>query len=84
MKRLEGKVAVVTGGSSGRAGDREALQEEGARVAITGRSNQTPEKAVKWIGNGVLAIQADVANWGTSTGSIEGSRRNLGGSTCCL
>src|SRR6202171_4055454 len=63
MKRLEGKGAVVTGGNSGigRAAPKR-LQEEGARVAISGRNAKTLEDAVKTIGNGVLAVQSDVAN----------------------
>jgi len=62
MKRLEGKVAVVTGGNSGIGlATAKRLQEEGARVAIAGRSKKTLDEAVKTIGNGVLAIQADVA-----------------------
>src|SRR5438270_3789851 len=63
MKRLEGKVAVVTGGNSGIGlTTAKRLQEEGARVVITGRSKKTLDEAVKTIGNGVLAVQADVAN----------------------
>jgi NAD(P)-dependent dehydrogenase (short-subunit alcohol dehydrogenase family) len=62
MNRLEGKVAVVTGGNSGIGlATARRLQEEGARVAISGRSKKTLEKAAKAIGNGVVAIQADVA-----------------------
>ena len=61
-KRLEGKVAVVTGGNSGIGlASAKRLQEEGARVAISGRSKKTLDEAVRTIGNGVLAIQADVA-----------------------
>jgi len=61
-KRLEGKVAVVTGGNSGIGlASAKRLQEEGARVAISGRSKETLDEAVRTIGNGVLAIQADVA-----------------------
>src|SRR5262249_46658418 len=63
MGRLEGKVAVVTGGNSGIGlATAKRLQQEGARVAISGRSKKTLDEAVKTIGNGVLAIQADVAN----------------------
>ncbi len=62
MKRLEGKVAVVTGGNSGIGlATAKRLQEEGARVAISGRSQKTLDEAVKTIGNGVVAVQADVA-----------------------
>jgi len=62
MKRLEGKVAVVTGGNSGIGlATAKRLQEEGARVAIAGRSKKTLDEAVKTIGNGVVALQADVS-----------------------
>ena len=62
MKRLEGRVAVVTGGNSGIGlAAAKRLQEEGARVAILGRSKKTLDEAVKTIGNGVVAVQGDVA-----------------------
>ena len=62
MKRLEGKVAVVTGGNSGIGlAAAKRLQDEGARVAISGRNQQTLDEAVNTIGNGVLAVQADVS-----------------------
>jgi NAD(P)-dependent dehydrogenase (short-subunit alcohol dehydrogenase family) len=38
------------------------LKAEGAKVAITGRSQKTLDEAVKLLGNDVLAIQSDVAN----------------------
>jgi NAD(P)-dependent dehydrogenase (short-subunit alcohol dehydrogenase family) len=62
MARLEGKVAVVTGGNSGIGlATAKRFQEEGAKVAISGRSRETLDEAVRTIGNGVLAVQADVA-----------------------
>ena len=60
-RRFEGKVAVVTGGNSGIGlGVAKAYAQEGAQVAITGRNEKTLERAAKEIGDGTLAIQADV------------------------
>jgi NAD(P)-dependent dehydrogenase (short-subunit alcohol dehydrogenase family) len=62
MKRLEGKVAVVTGGNSGIGlATAKRLHDEGARVAIAGRSRQTLDEAVRLLGNDALAVQADVS-----------------------
>jgi NAD(P)-dependent dehydrogenase (short-subunit alcohol dehydrogenase family) len=62
MKRLEGKVAVVTGGNSGIGlASAKRLQQEGAHVVIAGRNQKTLDEAAKALGNGVLAIQADVS-----------------------
>ena len=62
MKRFEGKVAVITGGNSGIGlATAKRFREEGAKVAISGRSQKTLEEAVKVIGDGTLAVKADVA-----------------------
>jgi NAD(P)-dependent dehydrogenase (short-subunit alcohol dehydrogenase family) len=62
MKRFEGKVAVVTGGNSGIGlATARRLKQEGARVAIAGRSQKTLDEAAKSLGDGVLAIKVDVS-----------------------
>src|SRR2546430_10282521 len=63
MPKFQGKVAVVTGGSSGiglASGKR--FGEEGTFVYITGRRQTELDKAVSLIGHSVTAVQADVSN----------------------
>jgi len=56
MKRLEGKVAVITGGNSGIGlASAKRLKEEGARVVIAGRSQNTLDGAAKALGQDVLS-----------------------------
>ena len=63
MKRLEGKVALVTGGNSGIGlASAQRLHDEGARVAISGRNQKTLDEAVKIIGPDTLAVKADVSS----------------------
>ena len=62
MKRFEGKVAVVTGGNSGIGlATAEAFAREGALVAVTGRDEASLKAAEREIGNGAIAIRADVS-----------------------
>lgn len=62
MKRLEGKVAVVTGGNSGIGfATAKQFRDEGARVAITGRNQKTLDEAAKELGKDALVLQADVS-----------------------
>jgi NAD(P)-dependent dehydrogenase (short-subunit alcohol dehydrogenase family) len=61
--KLEGKVAVITGGNSGIGlATAQRFIAEGARVFITGRRQSELDKAVKLIGKNVTAVQGDVAN----------------------
>jgi NAD(P)-dependent dehydrogenase (short-subunit alcohol dehydrogenase family) len=61
VKRLEGKVAVVTGGNSGIGlATAKRLQEEGARVVIAGRSKEAVEIAAKKLDCGILGVQCDI------------------------
>src|SRR5258708_2799028 len=61
-QKFAGKVAVVTGGSSGIGlATAKLLVEEGAYVFITGRRQSELDAAVKHIGRNVTAIQGDVS-----------------------
>ena len=62
-RKLEGKVALVTGGSSGIGlATAERFVTEGAYVYITGRRQAELDAAVKKIGRNVKAVPADVSN----------------------
>jgi NAD(P)-dependent dehydrogenase (short-subunit alcohol dehydrogenase family) len=61
--KLEGKIALVTGGSSGIGlATAQRFVQEGAFVYITGRRQAELDKAVKAIGKQVTAIRADASN----------------------
>jgi len=63
MGKLEGKVAVVTGGNSGIGlATAKEFKEQGARVVITGRDQQTLEDAKRVLGDGVEAVRSDTSN----------------------
>ena len=63
MKKLEGKVAVITGATSGMAlATAKLFVAEGAYVFITGRRQKELDEAVKAIGGNVTGIQGDAAN----------------------
>lgn len=62
MSRLEGKVAVISGGNSGIGlAIAQRFVEEGAHVFIFGRRRDALDEAVKLIGANVTAIQADAS-----------------------
>src|SRR5258708_34826268 len=62
MKRLEGKVAVITGGSSGIGyATAKAFVNEGATVYITGRRKEALEAAAAKIGKGCVPVAGDTA-----------------------
>ena len=62
MGKLDGKVAVITGATSGMAlASAKLFVEEGAYVFITGRRQENLDEAVKEIGLNVTGVQADSA-----------------------
>src|SRR5580765_6278710 len=62
MNRFQNKVAVITGGNSGIGlATAKRLHQEGAKVAISGRSQKTLDEAVKLVGKDLLAVKSDVA-----------------------
>jgi NAD(P)-dependent dehydrogenase (short-subunit alcohol dehydrogenase family) len=63
MKKLDGKVAVITGGTTGIGlGTAQRFVEEGAYVFITGRRQAELDAAVQLIGRNVTGVQGDVSN----------------------
>jgi NADP-dependent 3-hydroxy acid dehydrogenase YdfG len=70
MKRLDGKIAVVTGGSSGIGfATAKAFVKEGATVYITGRRKEALEAAAAKIGEGCIRLLETLPNKRTSRSS---------------
>jgi NAD(P)-dependent dehydrogenase (short-subunit alcohol dehydrogenase family) len=65
MNKLEGRIALVTGGNSGIGlATAKRFVNEGAYVFITGRRDPELAAAIKEIGRNVTGVQGDVANLG--------------------
>lgn len=63
MKKFEGKVVVITGGSDGIGlASAQLFAEEGALVYITARRKAVLDQAVGQIGHGAVGVQGDVTN----------------------
>ena len=61
-KKLQGKVAVITGGTTGIGlATAKLFVEEGAYVFITGRRQKELDEAVQAIGGNVTGVQGDIA-----------------------
>jgi NAD(P)-dependent dehydrogenase (short-subunit alcohol dehydrogenase family) len=79
MGKLEGKIALVTGGNSaiGLATAKQFVNE-GAYVFITGRREKELAAAVKEIGCNVTGVQGDVANLADLDRLFAGIKREKG------
>lgn len=65
MGKLDGKVAVITGATSGMAlAGAKLFVDEGAHVFITGRRKDAVDEAVELIGRNVTGVQGDSAELG--------------------
>src|ERR1700723_1684602 len=62
MGKLDGKIALITGGNSGIGlATAKRFVQEGAYVFITGRTQAKLDEAVKQVGSNVTGVQGDVA-----------------------
>ncbi len=80
MNRLQGKTALITGGTTGIGfATAKLFIQEGARVVITGQDEQRVRDAAVALGPDVLAICADVACAADMTAVAERIKTALGG-----
>src|SRR6202162_6351684 len=79
MRKLEGKVAVLTAATSGMAlATAKLFVEEGAYVFITGRRKDKLDEAVKLIGKNVTGVQGDASNLADLDRLYDAVRREKG------
>lgn len=80
MKKLEGKVAVVTGGNSGigRAAA-VALAREGARVVVFGRNQETLDATLAELGGDAVGVRGDVTSLDDLDRLVDAARARFGG-----
>jgi NAD(P)-dependent dehydrogenase (short-subunit alcohol dehydrogenase family) len=84
MGKLENKVAVITGGTSGMGlATARRFVAEGAHVFIMGRRRAELEAAVKSIGKQVTGVQGDIASL-ADLDRLYATKRSKAMSTLCM
>jgi NAD(P)-dependent dehydrogenase (short-subunit alcohol dehydrogenase family) len=79
MGKLDGKVALITGGNSGIGlATAKRFVQEGAFVFVTGRTELKLDEAVKQVGSNVTGVRGDVAKLGDLDRLFEQIRRDKG------
>ena len=79
MKRLENKVALITGGNSGIGlATARLFARHGAQVIVTARRQAMLDEAVKSIGHGAIGIRGDVADVAHHVALADEVRRRFG------
>lgn len=79
MKKLENKVAVVTGGNSGIGlATAKLFAVQGAKVAITGRNQTTLDSAVAEIGHDAIGLKSDTADLNQISASYQQITESFG------
>lgn len=78
--RLQGKVAVVTGGGSGfGAGIVRKFAAEGARVVVADLNQDAAHEVAREIGDAALAVRADVASAADTRAMLDAAQKQFGG-----
>ena len=85
MGRLEGKVAVITGGASGIGeGIVRRFHSEGARCVIADLQQERAEAVAKELGEGALAVRADVTVEEDVAGAVDTAVSTFGRLDCMV
>ena len=85
MGKLDGKVALITGGNSGIGlATAKRFVLEGAYVFITGRTQAKLDEAVKQVGSNVTGVQGDVSKLADLDRLYEQIRKKKASSMFCL
>lgn len=79
LGRLHGKVALITGGTSGIGfATAQIFQKEGAQVIVTGRHPKTVEEAQKELGPNALAVASDAGSLAATDALMKTIREKFG------